>query len=188
MADLACQTDADTALPTSPAALYAHFEQHGITYQLHQHEPVFTVTESAPLKAAIPGIHCRNLFVRDKKGTMFLVVAANETAIDLKKLAALLGCGRLSFGSAERLWQYLGVRPGSVCPFAIINDTDHAVQIILDHGMMQAPRVNYHPLENDKTVGLSPADLIKFIESTGHRADIRDLSPAAPAPTANQKD
>lgn len=111
---------------------------------------------------------------------MFLVVAQNETMIDLKKLSGLLDCGRLSFGSAERLWQYLGVRPGSVCPFSVINDKDKAVTIVLDQAMMQNQIVNYHPMENHMTVGLSPDDLVRFIKNTGHEPRIIDLSPAAP--------
>lgn len=174
------ETANEQALPTTPEMLYERLAALGISYELHEHQPVFTVAESAHLTAQIPGVHTRNLFVRDKKGVMFLIVAAHETPVDLKKLQGLLGCGRLSFGSADRLWQYLGVRPGSVCPFAIINDTGGAVTIMLDKDMMAAQRVNYHPLENDKTVGLAPDDLVKFIESTGHQAHILDLSPAAP--------
>jgi Ala-tRNA(Pro) deacylase len=167
-------------LPTTPEDLYARLDSLGIAYTVHSHPRVFTVEESAPLKAGIPGVHCRNLFLRDRNEAMALVVAANETRIDLKKLAPVIGLGRLSFGSAERLWRHLGVRPGSVCPFAIINDKDNAVRIVLDAAMMKAELVNYHPLENDRTVGLPPAGLVKFVESCGHRAEIVDLSPAAP--------
>src|SRR5690606_18792615 len=114
----------------------------------YEHRAVFTVAESTALERDMPGVHCRNLFLRDKKQKMFLVVAAHETAIDLKKLPALIGADRLSFGSADRLWAYLGVRPGSVCPYAIINDKDRAVTVILDAAMMAGAIVNYHPLVN----------------------------------------
>ncbi len=167
-------------IPTSPEDLFAQFESLGISCELHHHEPIFTVAEGLHLKENIPGLHCRNLFVRDKKGTMFLVVAANETQIDLKKLPNLLGCGRLSFGSPERLWTYLGIRPGSVCPFCIVNDTEGQVQVILDRYMMGAEIVCYHPLDNAMTIGLTPADLIRYIESTGHEAQVVDLEDAAP--------
>ena len=167
-------------LPVTAEDLFACLKELRITYSLHRHKPVFSVEESAPLKAAIPGLHCRNLFLRDKKEKMFLVVAANETRIDLKKLQTLLGCDRLSFGSADRLWKYLGVRPGSVCPFAIINDKGGDVKIILDADMMGAETVNYHPMENHMTIGLAPADLARFVEFTGHQAHIMDLRPAAP--------
>jgi Ala-tRNA(Pro) deacylase len=151
-----------------------------INYQIFDHAPIFTVAEGEHLKANIPGTHCRNLFVRDKKEKMFLVVAANDTAVDLKKLPDLLGCGRLSFGSAERLWQHLGIYPGAVCPFALINDKDHQVSVVLDAYMMAQEIVNYHPLDNAKTISLKPADLLKFLEFTGHKPQILDLSLAAP--------
>lgn len=167
-------------LPTTPAQLLARFDELGIACAVHEHAPVFTVSESAHLKASIPGIHCRNLFLRDKKKNMFLVVAANETKIDLKKLQGLIGSDRLSFGSAERLWENLGVWPGSVCPFAIINDTKGAVRVVLDRSMMEGDLVNYHPLVNWMTVCLTPGDLVKFIKACGHEPDIIDLAPAAP--------
>ena len=177
MSDIAPE---NVPLPTSPAQLYARLEGLGIAFTRHDHAPTFSVAESEYLKTHIPGLHCRNLFVRDKKEDMFLVVAGNDTPVDMKKLAVLLGCGRLSFGSAERLWRHLGVRPGSVCPFAIINDKEGLVEIVLDKSMMDADVVNYHPLENDKTIGLAPAGLLKFIESCGHVPRIADLALAAP--------
>lgn len=167
-------------LPVSATALLALLDELGISYRHYHHPPVFTVAESLEIERDMPGAHCRNLFVRDKKETMFLVVARNETAIDLKKLTNLLDCGRLSFGSADRLWTYLGVRPGSVCPFAIINDREQRVRIVLDHTMMQHEIVNYHPMENHMTIGLSPGDLLTYIRHTGHEPWILDLTPAAP--------
>ncbi|HPF79025.1 MAG TPA: YbaK/EbsC family protein, partial [Alphaproteobacteria bacterium] len=92
----------------------------------------------------------------------------------------VIGSDRLSFGSSDRLWEYLGVRPGSVCPFSIINDKNQQVKILLDKSMMETDIVNYHPLLNTMTIGLKPQDLIKFIESTGHEAHIVDLSLAKP--------
>lgn len=156
------QEQEQEALPTTPAQLFSFLDAHGIGYERYEHARVFTVAESAHLKNHIPGAHCRNLFLRDKKKSMFLVVAENDTPVDLKKLQDLLGCGRLSFGSAERLWTYLGVRPGSVCPFAVINDKECAVKVVLDKSMMDAKLVNYHPLVNDMTIGLSPAALRGF--------------------------
>lgn len=167
-------------LPTTPAELLKILENLRISYEIHHHEPIFTVEEGEHLKASIPGIHCRNLFVRDKKEEMFLVVAANETRIDMKKLADVLGCGRLSFGSPDRLWRHLGIRPGSVCPFCIINDKEKRVRIMLDKYMMHGERMNVHPLDNAMTVGLAPADLIRFIEHAGHKPEIVDLTAAAP--------
>lgn len=167
-------------LPTSPAQLLARLTALGIAYRFYEHEAVFTVAESLEIERTMPGVHCRNLFVRDKKENMFLVVAANETAIDLKKLAPLIGAGRLSFGSAERLWTYLGVRPGSVCPYALINDRDCRVNVVLDAAMMAGDIVNYHPLLNTMTIGVAPDDLLKFIRACGHEPQIVDLTAAAP--------
>lgn len=167
-------------MPTSPEELMAQLENMGIEFKLYHHEAVYTVEESEKVDAGIEGTPCRNLFLRDKKKKNFLVVLQHATEVDMKKLPSVIGSDRLSFGSADRLWQYLGVRPGSVCPFAITNDTDNQVKILLDKSMMETDLVNYHPLLNTMTVGLTPDDLIKFIESTGHEAHIVDLSPAKP--------
>ena len=167
-------------LPTTPEDLFEILQEIDIEYEIHHHAPIFTVEEGEPLKAAIPGLHCRNLFLRDKKKSMYLVVAANETAIDLKKLQDFIGSARLSFGSAERLWTHLGIRPGSVCPFCAVNDKDHQVEVILDGYMMQSEIVNYHPLDNAMTISLTPRDLLKFLDYTGHVPRILDLSAAAP--------
>ncbi len=168
------------SLPTSPESLMAKLDVLNINYVLHHHEAVFTVSESGKLDAEISGTHCRNLFLRDKKKKNYLVVLQNATEVDMKKLPAIIESARLSFGSAERLWQYLGVRPGSVCPFSIVNDLEGQVKIFLDKSMMETDIVNYHPLVNTLTLGLKPADLVKFIETTGHEAHIVDLSSVKP--------
>lgn len=173
-----CQNGQD--LPTTPDQLMQKFQDLGIDFILHHHEAVYTVEESEKVDADIPGTHCRNLFFRDKKKQNFLLVLQNATDVDVKKLPDILGSGRLSFGSSDRLWQYLGVRPGSVCPFSIVNDTENDVKILLDKSMMETEIVNYHPLLNTMTVGVTPDDLLKFIESTGHEAHIVDLSSAKP--------
>jgi Ala-tRNA(Pro) deacylase len=167
-------------LPTSPEAVMAHLRGLGVAFTLYHHRAVFTVAESQAVEADIPGAHCRNLFLRDKKKNNFLVVLRHETAVDLKKLAPLIGADKLSFGSAERLWEYLGVRPGSVCPYAVINDRAHDVKIVLEKGMMEEGIVNYHPLVNTMTIGTSPDGLLRFLDSTGHVPHIVDLTPAAP--------
>tara|TARA_R110002095_G_scaffold81749_1_gene71092 strand:+ start:1074 stop:1595 length:522 start_codon:yes stop_codon:yes gene_type:complete len=167
-------------LPTTKDQFIAVLGTLGLSYELYEHEPIFTVEQGVHLKESIPGTHCRNLFLRDKKKKMFLIVAANETQIDLKKLSAVLDCARLSFGSADRLWDNLGIRQGSVNPFCIINDTDKNVRIMLDAHMMAQSLVNYHPMDNAWTIGMSPDDVIRFIEHTGHTAEIVDLSQAAP--------
>ncbi|NCT41242.1 MAG: prolyl-tRNA synthetase associated domain-containing protein [Alphaproteobacteria bacterium] len=155
-------------IPTSSQKLLTTLEAHTIPYTLHHHTPIFTVEEGLHLKSEIPGTHCRNLFLKDKKGAMFLITAANETQIDLKSLPERLNCGRLSFASKERLMDYLGIYPGAVTPFAAINDTSNAITIILDQSMMEAEIINVHPLDNAMTIGLTPADLLKFFNYTGH--------------------
>lgn len=167
-------------MPTSPDALMDRLRELGIEFSLHHHKAVFTVAESEAVDKQIAGTHCRNLFLRDKKKNNFLLVLQNATEVDVKKLPDVIGSDRLSFGSADRLWEYLGVRPGSVCPYSIINDTGHNVKILLDKSMMETEIVNYHPLLNTMTISAKPADLIKFIESTGHTPHIVDLSPAKP--------
>lgn len=167
-------------LPTTPEQLLARFDAVGVSYDLHHHEAVYTVAESQKLDRDISGIHCRNLFLRDKKKKNYLLVLQNETQVDMKKLPPVIGSDRLSFGSADRLWQFLGVRPGSVCPFSIMNDAEKEVKILLDKSMMEGKIVNYHPLLNTMTVSLSPSDLLKFIEHCGHEPHIVDLSSVRP--------
>jgi Ala-tRNA(Pro) deacylase len=160
----------------SPQALLDHLDALGITAETFEHEPVFTVAESRPVKARIPGAHSKNLFVKDKKGRLFLITAKDETPIDLKRTHEAIGAsGRLSFGSAEQLRRVLGVEPGSVTPFAIANDRAGQVTVILDANLMEHERVNFHPLVNSMTTGVSREDLLKFIRSTGHEPVILRL-------------
>ncbi|MCB9963826.1 MAG: prolyl-tRNA synthetase associated domain-containing protein [Rhodospirillales bacterium] len=164
----------------TPEQLFQEFEKLRISYDLYHHPAVFTVKESSRIDLNIPGTHCRNMFLRDKKKRMFLVTLANETHVDLKKLEPLLGSTRLSFGSAERLWSHLGVQPGSVCPVAVINNTAKDVPLILDAWMMAQERINIHPLHNTMTISLTPHDLLLFLESLGYPYRVIDLSPAKP--------
>jgi len=160
------------SLPTLPETLFKTLDSLKISYELHHHEPIFTVEEGLHLKTEIPGTHCRNLFLKDKKGKMFLITAANETKIDLKSLPERLSCGRLSFASKERLMEHLGIYPGAVTPFTAINDKDHNVTMILDQTMMDAKIMNVHPLDNAMTIGFNPQDLLKFLNYTGHQPEI----------------
>lgn len=167
-------------LPTSPEALIGRLKTLGLPHTVHTHPAVFTVAESQKIDAEIPGAHTRNMFLKDKKGALFLVTLRHDTMIDLKKLSDVLGAGRFSFGSPERLWDNLGVRPGSVTPFAIINDTAHAVTLVLEEGMMAEDVVNFHPLVNTMTVGLHPNDFLKFLAAIKVTPRIVDLRGAAP--------
>ena len=154
----------------SPQQLFARLEQLGIAERTVEHPPVFTVEEAKALRGDLPGHHIKNLFLRNKKEEMWLVVALEDRAIDLKRLGEVLGAGRLSFGSAERLKRHLGVEPGSVTPLALINDESRSVQLVLDRGLVDghgAP-VNVHPLVNTMTTAMAAADLLRFFEATGH--------------------
>lgn len=162
-------------MAVTPDTCMALLRDLGITFDRHDHEAVFTTAQSAHLYERIKGQHCKNLFVRDKKGRMALVVVRDDVHVDLTGLATMLGFERLSFGSPDRLMTYLGVTPGSVCPFALINDTTHAVQLVLDRAMMAADFVSYHPLINTMTLTLTPSDLLRFFEYTGHVPMIIDL-------------
>lgn len=165
--------------PTSPEALLKTLQSLDIPYKIYNHAPIFTVEEGQHLKAEIPGTHCRNLFLIDKKKRMILITAANETTIDLKNLQERLNYARLSFASKTRLWDYLGIYPGAVTPFCAINDHDHQVKMILDSTMMNAEQINVHPLDNAMTIGLAPTELLRFYTHTGHTPEILDFSSTA---------
>lgn len=162
------ETAAEMPLPTAPAALLARLDALGIDYRCVTHPPVFTVEEAKALRGELPGAHIKNLFLRNKKGRMWLVTCLEDREIDLKALGERLEAGRFSFGSAERLMTYLGVRPGAVTPFAVINDTAGAVTMVLDSGVIGAGLVNCHPLVNTMTTALAPEDLVRFLEAEGH--------------------
>lgn len=155
-------------MPATPEELFALFDRLGIRAVTHHHEPAFTVEQGNAVWGAIPGMHCKNLFLKDGKGRLFLAVAPAEKRVDLKALPARIGAARLSFGSAQLLTEVLGIEPGSVTPFAVINDVERRVTVVLDAAMMAEPLVNYHPLRNHMTTGLTPAELLRFFAHTGH--------------------
>jgi Ala-tRNA(Pro) deacylase len=154
--------------PATPEHLYARFDVLGIAHTTHAHRPIFTVEEGADLKATLPGGHTKNLFLKDKKSRLFLLSALGDTKIDLNAVSKLIGSGRFSFGNADLLMQHLGVTPGSVTMFALINDAVGDVQLILDEALFAHDPVNFHPLRNDATTAVSPADMLKFARATGH--------------------
>ena len=152
----------------SPQQLFDRLAALGIAQRTVEHPPVFTVEEAKALRGNLPGHHIKNLFLRNKKEEMWLVVALEDRAIDLKRLGEVLGAGRLSFGSADRLKRTLGVEPGSVTPLSLVNDAARAVRLVLDRGMADGGPVNAHPLVNTMTTALAPADLLRFFAATGH--------------------
>jgi Ala-tRNA(Pro) deacylase len=174
-------------MPATPHDLFAELNRLGIAYRTIEHPPLFTVEQSQALRGKIPGGHTKNLFLKDKKGALFLVSALEDAAIELKSLHRLLGAGgRFSFGSAELLRATLGVEPGAVTPLAAMNDRDRRVSIVLDAELMRYDIVNCHPLVNTMTISMGPADLLRFLEATAHRPRIEPVAQAlqAAAPKA----
>jgi Ala-tRNA(Pro) deacylase len=152
----------------SPQHLFDRLDALGLAHRTVTHAPVFTVEEAKAHRGDLPGHHIKNLFLRNKKEAMWLVVALEDRAIDLRRLGEVLEAGRLSFGSPERLSRTLGVEPGSVTPFAVVNDTAHQVSLVLDRGLLDGGPINAHPLVNTMTTAIAWADLQRFFEATGH--------------------
>ncbi len=165
-----------TQTPVTKEQLFAKLDGLGIAHKTVDHAPAHTVEEARRHRGDLPGGHCKNLFLKDKKGRLFLVVALEDRAIDVQKLAKQIGAARLSFGKPELLRQVLGVEPGSVTPFALLNDRDQRVQVVLDKEMLDHEILNYHPLKNDGTTALTAADLQHFIRACGHRPVIVDFA------------
>ncbi|MEQ8651505.1 MAG: prolyl-tRNA synthetase associated domain-containing protein [Kiloniellales bacterium] len=174
-ADSAPALLADGSAATTAEALFQRLEELGIASQTVDHPPLFTVEESKALRGSLPGHHVKNLFLRNKKGVMWLLTCLEDREIDLKRLGAVLNAGRFSFGSAERLMHYLGVRPGAVTPLAVINDRQHKVTMVLDSALTDGQPVNAHPLVNDRTTTLGGRDLLRFLEAEGHAPRLLDF-------------
>ncbi len=156
-------------MPATPAELFAYLDRLGIAHRTVTHQALFTVEQSRALRGTIPGGHTKNLFLKDKKGALFLITAPEDAVIELKSLhRRLQASGRFSFGSAELMRETLGIEPGAVTPFAAINDTDRRVQVVLDATLMQHETINCHPLTNTMTTSIARADLLRFLEETGH--------------------
>jgi Ala-tRNA(Pro) deacylase len=167
----------------TPGQLFAYLDRLGIPHSTVKHPPLFTVEQSRALRGQIPGGHTKNLFLRDKKYELYLVVALEDADIDLKGLHRQLGAsGRFSFGSSDLLREVLGVEPGAVTPFGAINDTQSRVTVVLDAAMMEQATLNFHPLVNTMTTSIARDDLLKFLESTGHLPRIERLSGQVPDP------
>ncbi len=171
-------------MPKTPDELFAALDALRIPHKTVKHPPLFTVEQARALRGQVPGGHTKNLFLRDKKSALYLVVALEDAQIDLKGLHRVLGAqGRFSFGSSELLREVWGVAPGAVTPFGAINDTAGRVTVVLDADMMAHETLNYHPLDNTMTTSIARADLVKFLESTGHVPRIERVSGLPPEPT-----
>ncbi len=172
-------TPADAPQKLYEDRFYAFLETAGISLTTVTHIPVFTVEEAKTVRHLCPGQgHSKNLFLRDKKKQNWLVVAQEECPIDLKGLGSLLQGARLSFGSAERLYETLAVRPGSVSPFALFGDEARTVRVVLDTGLLQHDPLYFHPLRNDKTSAISSSGLLHFLKTLGYEPLLLDLRAA----------
>jgi Ala-tRNA(Pro) deacylase len=150
--------------------IYTFLTQHAIPCQRVDHPAVYTCEQAERLVPPMPGADTKNLLVRDKKGRRhFLVVVGYEKAVDLKALADVLGVTGLGFASPQRLMKYLGIEPGAVSLLAIVNDTEGAVEVILDENLWQADVLKCHPLVNTSTLTIRRADIEKLLTVTGHR-------------------
>ncbi len=166
-----------TAQPLhDPESLIAWMAEHGIDQTTHDHPAVFRVEEGAELKAAMPGAHTKNLFLKDKKGRLWLISARQDTVIDLKAAPRTIGSDRVSFGNETLMWETLGVRPGSVTALGLINDVDRRVSFVIDQRLWEADIVNFHPLTNTATTALSQAAFRRFLSEIGREPLVIDFA------------
>lgn len=160
---------ADGSAPETPEGLLARLAAAGIAATTVEHPPLYTVEQSKALRGSLPGLHVKNLFLRNQKGAMWLVTCLEDRQVDLKRLAEVLSAGRFSFGSPDRLMKYLGIRPGAVTPFAIVNDLGRQVTNVIDVALIGPELVNAHPLVNDRTTALRGQDLVAFLAGLGRK-------------------
>lgn len=161
-------------MPHTEEQLFSFLDELGIEHQTTPHPPFFTVEEGRDWHDKIPGTHCKNLFLKDKNGQLWLVVMPGDKRADLNAIARRTGAAKLSFANPALLQEVLGIMPGSVTPFAVLNDTQKRVRIVLDQDMLESERVNYHPLHNAASTVLRSADLVKFIQAVGYEPIIAD--------------
>lgn len=165
-----------TLIHADEPRLYERLTDLGIAYHTEEHAAVFTVEEGLDIKARLPGGHSKNLFLKDKAGQFILISALGSTPIKLNRLHAHIGSKRLSFGKEDALFDHLGVRPGSVTVFSILNDTDARVRLVLDDALFAQDVVWFHPMRNTASTRIAPADLLAFARATGHDPLILDLA------------
>jgi Ala-tRNA(Pro) deacylase len=170
----------DEPMPATPEDLFALLDRLGIAHETVRHPPLFTVEESRRLRGQIRGAHTKNLFLCDKRGRVFLVSALEDASTDLKRLHHRLGAGRFSFGSPVLMRELIGIEPGAVTPFAVMNDAAGRVIVVLDEELMRHARLNFHPLINTMTTNIGRDDLVRFLDATGHPPRILAVSGAEP--------
>jgi len=165
----------DGSPPATTPELLARLHELGIDVHTVEHEPVFTVAEAKGVRDRLPGGHTKSLFLRDKRGAMWLVCCSEDQVVDLDRLAPKLGAKRLSFGSADRLMRYLGVIPGAVSPFSVMNDHERVVRVVIDPTLLTREPINLHPLDNAKTTAISSAGLLRFLEAEKHSPQLMEV-------------
>jgi len=157
------------AMAMTPDELLSRLHTLGIDAKTSTHPPLMTVEDAKRLRGDLPGGHVKNLFLRDKRERFWLLTTLEDTRVDLKRMAQRLEAGRFSFANADQLRALLGILPGSVSPLAVVNDTDRKVTVVLDEAMLAEDPLNVHPLCNDRTTTMPTADLLRFLESCGHK-------------------
>jgi Ala-tRNA(Pro) deacylase len=164
-------------VPKTETELFAFLAELGIEVTTTRHPPLFTVADSQVLRGEIAGGHTKNLFLKDKKDRFFLVTVGEEAVVDLKQIHHLIGASsRVSFGKPEKLMEFLGVVPGAVTVFGLVNDTAGQVTVVLDAALMENEIINAHPLTNEATTSIATADLLGFIRATGHEPAVLKVS------------
>ena len=164
-------------MPKTPEELYSFLGELGIPITTVTHPPLFTVAESRELRGEIAGGHTKNLFLKDKKDNVFLVTVGEEAVVDLKTIHGLIGAaGRVSFGKPDLLMELLGVAPGAVTVFGVVNDEKRRVKVVLDAELMEHETINAHPLTNEATASISRRGLLQFLEATGHEPAVLKVS------------
>ncbi|MEM7423980.1 MAG: YbaK/EbsC family protein [Pseudomonadota bacterium] len=157
------------------ADLYALFDAHGIAYAHNTHPPLHTVEESKRLRGELPGAHVKNMFLKDKKSQLWLVTCLEHRKIRIRDLEKQIGAPKASFGKPDLLWDALGIRPGAVSPFGLINDPAQRVHAVLDRQMLEVDPINAHPLHNEATTTVKSSDFLRFFELVGHQPAIVDF-------------
>jgi Ala-tRNA(Pro) deacylase len=155
-------------MPATPEQLFAFFDELGIAHSTVEHPALFTVEDGRAWWHKIPGLHCKNLFLKDKKDKIWLVVMPGDKRADIGRLEKRIGAARLSFGKPELLLEVMGLTPGSVTPFGLINDSQKRITIVLDRDVANSAMVNFHPLRNTASTSIRAEDLVKFIKKLGY--------------------
>lgn len=155
-------------MPATPEQLFAFFDELGIAHSTVEHQPLFTVEDGRDVWHKIPGLHCKNLFLKDKKDKIWLIVMPGDKRADIGRIEKDIGAARLSFGKPELLLEVMGLTPGAVTPFGLINDTAKRVTVALDRAIVDSAQVNFHPLHNAASTTIASGDLVKFIKSLGY--------------------